>query len=358
MGESRATPGRLVRARAPGWRAEARQPLAASLSCPARRSCGRPCAEGAASSAALGGAGCRETRRPPQRSRGGRSWPPQPPGLRPQVLCGARPHWQPPRGRLRSLSRGLFPAPLSWPSAASFTRLEHACLLLKPWRAGVHRTRSWKWGVDVGSCSRRSVSLLCLPELAITRPRQATGAPPSMSGRRGSSRWCACACACARACACLRGGPRAASRPGPPWQGDAAGLPEAAPSVPLTPLSHAGFTAPASPVPGGGAEVRREGHPGHQRQPDRVHPPGRRLPAQQADPPALPGLPAGPGQRGQPGVAAHVRPAGDPGRPRAGAREPGSGLRPPVSGLRALGSALRAPASGLRAHAVTFPSRC
>lgn len=64
---------------------------------------------------------------------------------------------------------------------------------------------------------------------------------------------------------------------------------------------------------GGGAKARREGHSRHHGQPHRVHPPGGRLPAQQADPAALPGLQAGPGQCGQLGVAAHVRPTGDPG---------------------------------------------
>lgn len=65
--------------------------------------------------------------------------------------------------------------------------------------------------------------------------------------------------------------------------------------------------------PGCGAETRRKRHPGDHGQPHRLHPPGGRLQAEQADQAPLPGLQTGLGQRGQPGVAAHVRPAGDPG---------------------------------------------
>lgn len=71
---------------------------------------------------------------------------------------------------------------------------------------------------------------------------------------------------------------------------------------------------------GGRTEIWRERHPRHQRQPDRIYPPCRRLPAEQADPAALLGLPTGPGQRAGPGVAAHVRSAGDPGTLGAAAR--------------------------------------
>lgn len=85
---------------------------------------------------------------------------------------------------------------------------------------------------------------------------------------------------------------------------------------PISGLEHRGAVSQVLGVAvfaGGGAEAGREGHSCHQRQPHRVHPPGGRLPAEQADPPALPGLPPGAGQRGQPRVASHVWPAGNTG---------------------------------------------
>lgn len=76
--------------------------------------------------------------------------------------------------------------------------------------------------------------------------------------------------------------------------------------------------------PGGGAETRRQRHSRDDGQPHRLHPLGGRLQAEQAHQAPLPGLQAGAGQRGQPGVAAHVRPAGAAGTPPPGPPRLGS----------------------------------
>lgn len=62
--------------------------------------------------------------------------------------------------------------------------------------------------------------------------------------------------------------------------------------------------------PGGGTETWRQRHSCDDSKPHRLHPFGGRLQAEQTDQASLPGLQAGAGQRGQPGVAAHVWPAG------------------------------------------------
>ncbi len=65
--------------------------------------------------------------------------------------------------------------------------------------------------------------------------------------------------------------------------------------------------------PGGRAQTRGKGHPGNHSQQDSLHPFSGRLPSEQTDPSTLPGLSTGPGQRGQPGVAANVWSAGNSG---------------------------------------------
>lgn len=64
---------------------------------------------------------------------------------------------------------------------------------------------------------------------------------------------------------------------------------------------------------GGWTEAGRQRHSCDHSKPNSLHPFGGWLQTEQADQASLPGLQTGHSQCGQPGVAAHVWPAGDPG---------------------------------------------